>query len=75
MGDARARLTPVDIVMLVASVAVLGMLAGPIFSILDQQAGVLGTGPAYLFRMAVPGMVATVLVVTYAIAVGGGGVR
>jgi hypothetical protein len=70
IGD-RGRLTIVDVVFIAVSVAVLAALAPAVYTLLQQQAGELGTGSGYLFQMVVPGIVATLLVVTYATATGG----
>jgi hypothetical protein len=65
----RARLTFIDVIFLGISLAVLAILARPLYSVLDKQADVLSTGEAYMFQLLVPGIVATLLIVMLATAV------
>lgn len=67
----RAQLTIPDMVLTAAALVVLYPLAAAFYKILDANAGELGTGTAYLFQMVVPGLVVTLLVIVFAIAVGG----
>lgn len=67
----RAQLTIPDLVFAVAALVTLTPLAAAFYSTLDANAGELGTGTAYLFQMVVPGLVLTLLIIVFAIAVGG----
>jgi len=69
--NSRARLTIVDALFISVSMAVLGFLAQPLYRILNDSAGSLGTGEAYLMQMIVPGLIVSVLIVTFSVAVGG----
>ena len=71
MSGSRGRITIVEVVFFAASIAVLAFVTEPMYSILDQYASELGTGEAFLFRMVVPGLIMTVLVLVYTTAVGG----
>lgn len=72
-GDRRARLTLIDVIFMGVSLFVIGIVAGPVFEILDDQAGVIGTGPAFMFRIVVPGLIVTLMVVIWRTSLGGGG--
>lgn len=67
----RGRLTPVDIVFVVASLAVLTFMADPFYQILSNAN--LGTGVDLLFRMLVPSLVAMLIFVVYRTSLIGGG--
>lgn len=67
----RGRLTPVDVAYIGVAVFVLGLLIGPIYTLLNLNIGALGTGDAYLFRMVIPGALIGVLVLIMATAVEG----
>jgi len=67
----RAQLTIPDMVFAVASIVVLYPLAAAFYDVLHANAGDLSTGTAYLFQMVVPGLVVTILIILFAIAVGG----
>lgn len=67
----RAQLTIPDLVWFAAGLVALAGLAPAIYMVLDQRASSLGTGTAFLMQMVVPGLVATLLVILFAIAVGG----
>lgn len=75
LGDTRARLTIIDVVWITAALFVAGVLIGPIFTALENNAGSLGTGEAYLFQMVPAGIVLTILIVLWQIAVTGGDLR
>lgn len=70
--DDRARLTPVDVAYYGIAIFVFGLLAVPIYTLLNANAGSLGVGDAYLLRMVIPGALLAVLVLIMATAVGGG---
>ncbi|WP_049970762.1 hypothetical protein [Haladaptatus cibarius] len=71
-SDTRGRLTPVDVVYYGVAVLLLGFLAEPMYTVMNDNAGELGTGTAYLFQLAFPAMVVTVLTVVYLTGVSGG---
>lgn len=75
MGADRARLTPVDVVYYGVAVFLLGILAGPIYTVLDDSSGSLGTAEAYLFQLVFPAMVLTVLTVVYVTGASGGATK
>ena len=70
--DDRARLTPVDIVYYGVAVLLLGFLAQPMYQVLNDNAGELGTGEAYLFQLVFPALVVTIMVVVYLTGASGG---
>lgn len=69
--DQRARLTPVDVAYIAIAVFILGILVGPIYSLLNGNAGALGTGDIYMFRIVVPGALIAIFVTIMATAVEG----
>lgn len=69
---ARGRLTPVDIVFYGVAVFLVGQLSVPIYTVLSNNAGEMGTGTAYLFQMVFPGLVMTILIVVYLTGATGG---
>lgn len=68
----RGQLTIPDVVFFGAGLLIVAGLAAPIYELLNQQAGELGTGAAYLLQMVVPGLLITMLIIFFAIASGGG---
>lgn len=70
MND-RARLTPVDVIFIAVGFAVLAFLSEPLYTVMNDQASTLGKPEAFLFQLIVPGIVLTMLYVTYATAIGG----
>jgi len=70
-GD-RGQLTIPDMVFFGAALVIIAGLAEPIYDLLNQQAGELGTGAGYLLQMVVPGLLITLLIIFFAIASGGG---
>lgn len=73
--DRRGRLTLIDVIWLGVSLFLIGVMAGPIFTVVDNHAAILGTGPAYMFRIVVPGLIVTLMVVLWVTAIGGGDLR
>ncbi|WP_423745095.1 hypothetical protein V5735_03455 (plasmid) [Haladaptatus sp. SPP-AMP-3] len=71
-SDVRGRLTPVDVVYYGVAVLLLGFLAKPMYLVMNDNGGELGTGTAYLFQLVFPAMVVTVLVVVYVTGASGG---
>lgn len=69
----RGQLTIPDMVYFGAGLVVLAGLAPAIYRLLNDQAGTLSTGSAYLLQMVVPGILITMLIIFFAIAVGGEG--
>lgn len=67
----RGRLTPVDIVFVGASLAVLTFLSDPYYTMLGNAN--LGTGVDLLFRMLVPSLVAMLIFTVYRTSLIGGG--
>lgn len=72
MRTERARLTPVDIVYYGVAVLLLGLLASPMYTVLNDNAGELGTGEALLFQMMFPAMLLTVMGIVYLTGATGG---
>lgn len=70
--DDRARLTPVDIVYYGVALLLLGFLAEPMYLVLNDQAGELGTGSGLLFQMIFPSLVVTLMFVVFLTGVSGG---
>ena len=68
----RGQLTIPDVVFFGAGLVIIAGLAQPIYDLMNQQAGELGTGAAYLLQMVVPGLLITMLIILFAIASGGG---
>lgn len=68
-GHDRGRLTPVDVAYLGMSVALFAFLVQVFYPLLQDAS--LGTGSGYLFQMIPAGMVMTILIVTYSVAIGG----
>jgi hypothetical protein len=68
----RARLTPVGVVFFGVVLFLLSHLAGPVYQMIEQNSGSLGTAEMLLFRMVFPAMILTVLFLVYATAVSGG---
>ncbi len=71
-SDNRGRLTPVDIVYYGVAVLLLGFLAEPMYTVLNDNAGSLDTGTAYLFQLVFPALVVSVLTVVYLTGASGG---
>lgn len=71
----RGRLTPVDIVFYGVALFLLGILAGPIYTVLADSAGSLGTGTELLFHMVFPAMILTIMTVVYLTGATGGTVK
>jgi hypothetical protein len=67
----RGRLTPVDIVFVVASLSVLAFLSEPFYTLLGGAG--LSTGVELLFRMLPPALVAMLIYVVYRTSLIGGG--
>lgn len=67
----RARLTPVDIGRIGLAVIILGLLIGPIYTVMNANVGSLGVGDAYLARAVIPAALLGVFVLIMATAVGG----
>lgn len=67
----RGQITVPDLVYFAAALAALAGLAPVVYGVLDMRAGDLGTGEAFLVQLAVPGLVLTLIVILFAIAVGG----
>jgi len=61
----RGRITPIDVVFVGASVAALAFLAEPLYSLLNQSNNGLGPGVELLFRMIVPGLLGSLLLIVY----------
>jgi hypothetical protein len=70
--NTRARLTPVDVVFIGVAIFVLGNLAPAVYTVLSNNSGELSTGAAYLFQLVFPGLIMTILIVTYVTGVSGG---
>jgi len=68
--DDRGRLTPVDVILVAASLAILTFLSEPFYSLLDTTA--LSTEVELLFRMIPPSLVAMLLFVVYRTSLIGG---
>jgi hypothetical protein len=60
-SDQRGRLTIVDVVLILASVAVVGALWPVVEAGLTANAGELSTGEGYLFQMVLAVMVLVIL--------------
>jgi len=73
--DQRARLTPVDIVFYGVALFLLGVMAEPMYTVLTDNAGELGTGAGYVFQLVFPGLVMTIMIVVYLTGVTGGSIR
>lgn len=71
LGDTRARITPVDVVMFAATLAALGFLIAPMLTIVNNNAHHLSTPTGYLFAMIPPALLMTLLIVIWKTAVGG----
>lgn len=71
MTGRRARLTPVDVVYLAVSFAVLAFGIQIFYPLLNQNAGRLGTGELYLFQTIAPALLLTLFTVLFVTAVGG----
>lgn len=67
----RGQITIPDVVYFGTSLLILAGLAPAIYMLLDDRAADLGAGFAFLAQMVVPGLVVTMLLVLFAIAVGG----
>lgn len=67
----RAQITIPDVVFFAAALLILGAFAEPIYQLLNDRAANLGPGEAFLLQMVVPSMVITMLIIIFAIAVGG----
>ena len=72
-SDERARLTPVDVIYYGVALLLLGFLAAPMYTVMNDNAGELGTGTAYIFQLAFPSMVVTIMFVVYLTGASGGG--
>lgn len=68
---ARAQVTIPDVVYFGAGFLIIALLAQPIYQLINQQAGELGAGAGYLLQMVIPGFLMTMLIILFAIAVGG----
>lgn len=73
LSDTRARLTPVDVVYYGVALLILAFFAGPMYTVMNDNAGQLGTGTAYLYQLVFPGLVATLIFVVYLTGASGGG--
>lgn len=69
----RAQITIPDIVYFGAGMVILAALAQPLYYLLNENASELGTGTVMLSQLLVPGLLMTMLVIFFALAVGGGG--
>lgn len=67
----RAQVTIPDVVFFGVALLLLGVFAEPIYQLLNQRAGDLGAGEAFLLQMVVPSLVVTLLIIIFAIAIGG----
>lgn len=65
----RAQLTIPDVVEIAAGLAILAGLSPVLYKFINSSDA--GTGTSLLIQMVVPGLVVTVLVIMFAIAVGG----
>ena len=72
MMGARGRLTPVDIVYIAVSVAVLAFGVQPLYKVMSANSDVIPTGALYLFQIIVPTLALVLLSVVFIIAIGGG---
>lgn len=68
----RARLTPVDVVFYGVAIFLLAVFAKPIYTVMNDNAGYLGTGEGYLFQLIFPAVILTVMSVIWLTAVSGG---
>jgi len=68
----RARLTPVDAVFIAVAIFVFGNLAAPVYTVLANNTGSMSTGAAYVWQLIFPGLIMTILIVTYVTGVSGG---
>jgi hypothetical protein len=69
--DARARITPPDIVLILASLAILGGLIPVFVDVMAQQSAELSEGELLLLQFIVPGSILVLLAVIYRKAVVG----
>lgn len=69
----RGQITIPDIVFFAAALIIIGGFAGPIYQLLNDNAGELSASSAYLLQMAVPGLLVTLLVIFFALATTRGG--
>jgi len=68
----RARLTPIDAIFIGVAIFVLGNLAPAVYTVFSNNAGSMSTGTAYVWQLIFPGLIVTILVVTYVTGVSGG---
>lgn len=71
MSRERGRLTLPDLVYVLMSLAVLGALWPVVQSGLEANAGVVGTGPAYIFLLLLPLAALVLLTLIWRTAAGG----
>jgi len=72
MMGTRARLTPVDVVYIAVSIAVLSFSVPVLYEVMGSNSDLIPTGSLYLFQLITPVLVLTILSVTFIVAVGGG---
>jgi hypothetical protein len=70
MTGTRGRLTPVDVILVGASLAVFTFLSEPLYNLLDSTA--LSTEVELLFRMIPPALVAMLIFAVYRTSLIGG---
>lgn len=70
-SDDRARITPPDVVLGLASLAFLGALVPVFYDSLGKRVGSLGQGELMLFQLVVPGVILVFLSMVYVKATAG----
>ena len=69
--DVRARLTPVDVIYIGIALFILGNLAPAVYTTFSNNAGEMSTGAVYVWQLIFPGMIMTIIIVTYVTGVSG----
>jgi len=72
-GDCRGRITIVEVLLMMFTLAFLGALWPVVQDAIDSSASSLGTGELYLFRLLLPLMLLVMLSVLFVTASSGGG--
>lgn len=72
-ADSRARITIVEVLLTLFTLAFLGALWPVVQESIDSSAASLGTGELYLFRLLLPLMLLVMLSVVFVTASSGGG--
>lgn len=67
----RAQITIPDVVFFAVGIVVLAGLAPVIYRLLGKNASSFSTGTVMLYQIVIPGLVVTLVVVMFTIAVGG----